>query len=79
MSEADRMDMIRGMVAQLSDRLATEGGPPAEWARLIRALGVLGDSDQAKAIYDNALDVFAQDSAGLDEIAAAARQAGVLQ
>ena len=79
MSEADRMDMIRGMVEQLSDRLATEGGPPAEWARLIRALGVLGDSDQAKAIYDNALTVFAQNAAGLDEVAAAARQAGVLQ
>lgn len=79
MSEADRTEMIQGMVTQLSDRLATEGGPPAEWARLIRALGVLGDSDQARAIYDNALVVFVGNEAGLDEVAAAARQAGILQ
>ena len=79
MSEADRMDMIRGMVAQLSDRLATEGGPPAEWARLIRALGVLGKTDQAQAIYDNALEVFAGGEADLAEVAAAARQVGILQ
>lgn len=79
MSEADRMDMIRGMVEQLSDRLATEGGPPSEWARLIRALGVLGEVDQARAIYDNALEVFAGGEAELAEVAAAAQQAGILQ
>jgi cytochrome c-type biogenesis protein CcmH len=79
MSEADRMEMIQGMVAQLSDRLATEGGPPTEWARLIRALGVLGDTERAKAIYDNALEVFAGGEIDLSEVTAAARQAGVLQ
>ena len=49
MSEADRKEMIRGMVTQLSDRLATEGGPPAEWARLIRALGVFGRYGSGKS------------------------------
>lgn len=79
MSEADRTEMIQGMVAQLSDRLATEGGPPAEWARLIRALGVLGDTDRAKAIYENALEVFAGGEVDLSEVTAAARQIGVEQ
>ncbi|MFT4961384.1 MAG: cytochrome c-type biogenesis protein CcmH [Paracoccaceae bacterium] len=79
MNETDRMEMIQGMVAQLSDRLATEGGSPAEWARLIVALGVLDRTDQAQAIYDNALEVFAGNAAGLDAVAAAARQVGILQ
>lgn len=47
------------MVAQLSDRLATEGGPPEDWARLIRSLLVLGESDRAEAIRSEALQVFA--------------------
>ncbi|MBV1925672.1 MAG: c-type cytochrome biogenesis protein CcmI [Rhodobacteraceae bacterium] len=83
MSEAERMEMIQGMVTQLSDRLATEGGPPAEWARLIRALGVLGETDRAKAIYDNALEVFAggegEGEVDLSEVTAAARQIGIAQ
>ena len=49
MSTEDRQEMIRGMVARLSDRLATEGGTPEEWARLISSLGVLGDEAQAIA------------------------------
>jgi cytochrome c-type biogenesis protein CcmH len=79
MSEADRMEMIQGMVVQLSERLATEGGSAAEWARLIRALGVLGETDRAKAIYDNALEVFAGGQVDLSEITAAARQIGIVQ
>ena len=34
--------MIEGMVAQLSDRLAAEGGSVEDWNRLIRSLAVLG-------------------------------------
>ncbi len=79
MTEGDRMDMIRGMVAQLSDRLATEGGSVAEWARLINALGVLGDTEQAKSIYQNAQDIFANDAAAMDQISAAARQIGIIE
>ncbi|SFU16661.1 c-type cytochrome biogenesis protein CcmI [Sedimentitalea nanhaiensis] len=79
MDEADRTQMIRGMVQGLSDRLATEGGAPPEWARLINALGVLGDTDRARAIHRNAQQVFAGNDAALGVIDAAARQAGVLQ
>jgi cytochrome c-type biogenesis protein CcmH len=42
MAPEDRSAMIEGMVAGLADRLATEGGPPEDWARLITAFGVLG-------------------------------------
>ncbi len=77
MSEEDRREMIRGMVQGLSDRLATQGGTPSEWARLIGALGVLGENEQASAIYANAQEVFAGDDEALALIRQAATQAGV--
>ncbi len=79
MTDGDRMDMIRGMVSQLSDRLATQGGSPSEWARLINALGVLGDVEQAKAIFANAKEVFASNMGALDQVTAAARQIGIAE
>lgn len=79
MTTADRMEMIGGMVAGLSDRLATEGGPPQDWARLITSLGVLGEQPRARAIFDNAMEVFAGDAAALDMIRAAGSQAGVAE
>ncbi|SDF79207.1 c-type cytochrome biogenesis protein CcmI [Sulfitobacter delicatus] len=77
MTADDRMEMIGGMVAGLSDRLANEGGPPQDWARLITSLGVLGDTDQARAVYENALEVFTGNNAALDMIRAAGERAGV--
>ncbi len=73
----ERQDMIRGMVNQLSDRLATEGGSPEEWARLIAALGVLGEAERASGIYDEAQSVFAGNADALDMLATAARRAGL--
>ena len=72
-----RQAMIEGMVAQLSDRLATQGGPPADWARLIRSLGVLGRGDEAAAILAEARQKHAGDPAALAEIEAAGRDAGL--
>lgn len=77
MSAQERMDMIAGMVAGLSDRLATEGGPPEDWAQLITALGVLGRIDEARAIYVNALEVFSDAPAALDIVRGAADRAGL--
>lgn len=79
MSAEDRMAMIGGMVAGLSDRLATEGGPATDWARLITSLAVLDRAEEARRIYDNALDVFAGDAAALDIISRAGQQAGVAE
>jgi len=77
MSAEDRDAMIRGMVQSLSDRLATEGGSPQEWARLIGAYGVLGDLEQARAIHAEALEVFAGNDGALALIRAAGEQAGL--
>lgn len=67
----DRAAMIEGMVAGLAGRLATEGGPPEDWARLITAFGVLGRTDQARAVYEEALGVFAEDTDAVAQIEAA--------
>ena len=77
MTPQARQQMIAGMVAQLSDRLATQGGPPADWARLIASLGVLGDTDQARAIWTEAQGVFATDPAAIAQLLTAAQSAGL--
>lgn len=77
MTAEDRQAMIESMVEGLAERLANDGGAASEWARLIGALGVLGQTDRAAAIYAEAQDVFAADPDGLTAIAAAATQAGV--
>ncbi|MFW2586662.1 c-type cytochrome biogenesis protein CcmI [Sagittula sp. SSi028] len=79
LSEEDREEMIRGMVSQLSNRLATTGGSPQDWARLISSLAVLGDTDQAGAIWTEAQQVFATNEDALDTLRAAARQAGLTE
>ncbi len=76
MSESERTDMIRNMVAQLANRLAVDGGSAEEWARLIGAYGVLGETDQAAEIWAEAQVVFSDDT-GLAVIKAAAVSAGV--
>lgn len=77
MSAEDRQALIRSMVERLSGRLADEGGSPAEWARLIGALGVLGDATRAQTIYDEAQTKFAGNETALSELASAARRAGL--
>ncbi|MGB7243533.1 MAG: c-type cytochrome biogenesis protein CcmI [Sulfitobacter sp.] len=79
MSPAQRMEMIEGMVAGLSERLATEGGPVQDWAQLIGALGVLGRTAQARAIYENATEVFAADLPAMDLLLRAGQRAGVAE
>lgn len=78
MTPEERQEMIRGMVSQLSDRLATEGGTPDEWARLISAYGVLGDLDQARAIWTEAQERFKDRPADLEVVRAGAARAGLL-
>jgi len=71
LSAEDRQQMIEGMVSGLATRLAEEGGSPAEWARLITALGVLGRIKQAREIYAEAQTQFADNDAALEMLAAA--------
>ncbi|MCB2124447.1 MAG: c-type cytochrome biogenesis protein CcmI [Rhodobacteraceae bacterium] len=79
MTPEERQQMIRGMVDQLSDRLASEGGPAADWARLIMSLGVLGEAERAKSVFAEAEGRFAGRDADLAVIRAAAAQAGVAE
>lgn len=79
MSPEERMEMIGGMVEGLSNRLATEGGPPQDWARLITSLAIMGNPDQALAVFNNAVEVFAEDPTAMDTIRRAGSQAGVAE
>ena len=74
-----RQEMIRGMVARLSDRLATTGGTAEEWARLINAYGVLGEAAKAGQIWAEAQTVFADAPDRLATVRAAAEGAGVAE
>jgi cytochrome c-type biogenesis protein CcmH len=77
MTPEERLGMIEGMVGGLAARLADGGGPPEDWARLITAYGVLGRSDAAAAIYQEARMVFADAPGALDTLARAAERAGL--
>ena len=79
MSAEERVSMIQGMVSQLSDRLASEGGPVDDWARLIRAYGVLGDRVAAQAVYREARQVFDGNDAALRTLYTAGQSAEIVQ
>lgn len=79
MTDEERQEMIQGMVEGLAARLASDGGTAEEWARLITALGVLGETERAGAILAEARTVFAADASGLEQIEAAAARAGLSQ
>ncbi len=61
MSEKDRGDMIRGMVARLADRLKENGNDLEGWERLLRAYMVLGERDKAYAAAADAKRALASD------------------
>jgi cytochrome c-type biogenesis protein CcmH len=61
MSEKDRGEMIRGMVAQLAGRLQQNGDDIDGWQRLLRAYMVLGERDKAKAAAADARKALAAD------------------
>ncbi|WP_417248745.1 c-type cytochrome biogenesis protein CcmI [Celeribacter sp.] len=79
MSDEERRDMIQSMVDGLSARLANEGGTPEEWARLISSLGVLGEAERARAIWNEAQVTFGAAPEALATVRAAAERAGVTQ
>ena len=79
MTDADRQAMIGNMVNQLATRLANDGGPASDWARLINAYGVLGETDAARTVYAEAQTAFAGDELALQTLATAAASAGVAE
>ncbi|MCY4206848.1 MAG: c-type cytochrome biogenesis protein CcmI [Roseovarius sp.] len=77
MTPEERQNMILSMVSGLADRLANEGGPAEDWARLIVALGKIGDSQKAREIHDEALEIFAASPQALRTIGNAASEIGI--
>jgi len=77
MAPEDRQAMIRGMVEGLAERLATQGGPAPDWARLITALAVLGETERARSIWQEGRAVFEGDPNGRAAIDAAAERSGL--
>ncbi len=66
--QGEQQQQIRAMVEGLAARLASSGGPAADWARLIRALNVLGERERAGAILAEARQKFAASPAELQAI-----------
>ncbi|AJE47222.1 c-type cytochrome biogenesis protein CcmI [Celeribacter indicus] len=79
MTPEERQDMIRGMVDGLAARLASEGGSPEEWSRLISSLGMLGETERATAIWGEAQVIFAAMPEALATVRAGAERAGVAE
>lgn len=77
MTEEERIEMIDGMVAGLASRLENDGGTAAEWIRLIRAYGVLGETGKASEAWTKARAVYEGDAQALAALLEAARAAEV--
>ena len=77
MSNEERQEMIRGMVSRLSERLSTDGGSPNEWARLINALGVLGEIQSARSAWKKAKNIFTESPYALEILNTAAQNIGL--
>jgi cytochrome c-type biogenesis protein CcmH len=60
MSDDQRRDMVRGMVARLADRLHGDGADVEGWMRLVRSYVVLGDRDKAKGAAADAKRALAE-------------------
>lgn len=76
MSPEARDQMVRGMVDGLMARLGSSGGTGPEWAQLIRALGVLKDTERGQAILLEARQRFVAHPEDLALINAAGAEAG---
>lgn len=76
MTPEARQGMIESMVEQLATRLSSQGGSVEEWARLIRAYGVLGRVADAAQAWTAAKAAHG-DPAATATLAAAAREAGL--
>ncbi|MBV7379208.1 c-type cytochrome biogenesis protein CcmI [Maritimibacter dapengensis] len=76
-SPEQRQQMLQSMVDNLMGRLAEQGGTAPEWARLIAALGLIGETERAAAIWGEAQGRFGAHPADLDLIRQAAVEAGL--
>lgn len=69
MSADDQLEMIRGMVAGLAERMENEPDNLEGWSRLAQSYGVLGQWDEAQEAYEHVLTLAPDDPAVLDAYA----------
>ena len=79
LTDEERSSLILGMVQGLEERLFNSGGSPEEWARLIRSLDVLGESERALTAWVEANELFKDDENALQTIAVEAEKAGLAE
>jgi cytochrome c-type biogenesis protein CcmH len=77
MSPGERQAMIDGMVNGLAARLEKDGRDLAGWERLIRALAVLGRTDEARAALGRARKSLADEPQALAALADLAKSLGL--
>lgn len=75
----DRRAMIESMVGSLADRLATDGGPATDWARLITSLVVIDQREAAMNVLTEAETIFGGDVQAVTLIREAARGSGLIE
>ncbi len=78
MSEAERTNMVRGMVSGLAARLAQDGSDVEGWLRLLRVYVVLGDRDKAQAAAADARRALASDPEKLRRVEDAIKELGLM-
>ncbi|QEE47159.1 c-type cytochrome biogenesis protein CcmI [Rhizobium sp. WL3] len=77
MSEADRGEMIRGMVASLDARLKEDPNNFEGWMRLVRSYAMLKDTEKAEAALKDGLKAFPAAGAEGQQLIAMAKELGL--
>lgn len=77
MSEADRGEMIRGMVASLDARLKEDPNNFEGWMRLVRSYVMLKDTEKAEVALKDGLKAFPAAGAEGQQLIAMARELGL--
>ena len=75
----ERQEMIKGMVNQLSERLASEGGLARRMGSPDRSAWCFGRGSTRHRYQNEAMEVFAGNAEAIELIDAAALQAGIAQ
>jgi cytochrome c-type biogenesis protein CcmH len=77
MSEGDRGEMIRGMVASLDARLKDDPNNFEGWMRLVRSYAMLKDKERAEAALKDGLKTFPAAGAEGQQLIAMAKELGL--
>lgn len=77
MTEEERQEMIIGMVENLKAKLDAGDASAAEWAQYIRASNVLGNREDAKVAYGEAMKLFENSPADAQIITEVGLDAGI--